>query len=166
MARPGPPPKPTQLRVIEGNPGKRALNKYEPKPEPCRPSCPKHLDKAAKAEWRRVTKELEKLKMLTLLDRAALAAYCQVYSRWKDAEEKIAQFGGVIKGSVGGTHLVLSPYMRIANECIDQLKALSQEFGFTPSSRSRITIPSQKGQSLDEIAAARAAARANAVRSG
>jgi hypothetical protein len=42
MAR-GRPPKPTALKVFEGNPGKRDLNNQEPQPKKGAPSCPKTL---------------------------------------------------------------------------------------------------------------------------
>jgi len=43
-------PKPSRLRVIEGNPGKRALNTREPRPAVRIPTCPAHLSPSAKAE--------------------------------------------------------------------------------------------------------------------
>ena len=39
----GRPPKPTYLKVLEGNPGKRPLNENEPKPKPSAPKCPAWL---------------------------------------------------------------------------------------------------------------------------
>lgn len=83
-------PKPTHLKLLEGNPGKRALNKNEPKPKVKVPSCPRHLVGEARKEWRRISKELLTLNLLTEIDRAALAAYCQAWARWVYAEEKIA----------------------------------------------------------------------------
>ena len=74
-------PKPTSLRVIEGNPGKRPLNTREPKPVRGAPTCPAHLSPTAKAEWKRLIGQLVELGMISLLDRAALAAYCQTYGR-------------------------------------------------------------------------------------
>ena len=41
-------PKPTAIKELEGNPGKRKLNKKEPKPDKGMPTC--HYDKA-KADW-------------------------------------------------------------------------------------------------------------------
>ena len=58
MKTPGPPPTPTNLKLLRGNPGKRKLNANEPDPEPAIPPCPSHLDKVAKKEWRRISKEL------------------------------------------------------------------------------------------------------------
>ena len=53
MKTPGPPPTPTNLKLLRGNPGKRKLNTTEPDPPPAIPTCPSHLDKVAKREWRR-----------------------------------------------------------------------------------------------------------------
>ena len=44
-------PKPTSLKVLEGNPGKRQLNPNEPKPDASVPKCPAWLSKEAKREW-------------------------------------------------------------------------------------------------------------------
>src|SRR5580704_4521684 len=93
-------PKPTALKVIEGNPGGRPLNPDEPKPSGI-PSCPRHLNKEARAEWHRISKELVTIGLLTSIDRAALAAYCVAYSRWIEAEHNIAKFGHVVKAPSG-----------------------------------------------------------------
>jgi hypothetical protein len=63
---------PTNLVLLRGNPGKRALNKEEPKPRPVLPEPPGHLDTGAKREWRRVAPELHQLGLLTVLDVDAL----------------------------------------------------------------------------------------------
>lgn len=79
---PGRKPKPTKLKVLQGNPGKRKLPKNEPKPDPVIPDCPSHLDAIAKKEWKRFAKVLDKLGLLTEIDGSAFAAYCDQYSRW------------------------------------------------------------------------------------
>ncbi len=81
-------PKPTRLRVIQGNVGRRPLPAGEPQPKSDIPECPKHLNSKAKAEWRRLVKELAPLKLLTGLDRPTLAAYCVIYGRWQEVEEQ------------------------------------------------------------------------------
>ena len=47
-------PKPTALKKLEGNPGKRKLNTKEPMPGKGMPDCPKWLFPEAKKEWERV----------------------------------------------------------------------------------------------------------------
>ena len=85
MATRGRKPTPTALKLLEGNPGKRKLNDKEPKPEKKAPSCPKWLETEAKKEWRRLAKKMELMGVLTEVDMAAFAGYCQAYARWKEA---------------------------------------------------------------------------------
>ena len=72
MGRRGPAPKPTALKRLQGNPGKRALNDSEPRPTATMPRCPTHLQGEARAEWRRVARGLHDAGLLTQIDRAAL----------------------------------------------------------------------------------------------
>jgi phage terminase small subunit len=84
-------PKPTHLKLLEGNPGRRPLNIGEPRPQAKIPTCPAHLSPSAKAEWKRLAHMLHRLGVITELDRAALAAYCQAYGRWVEAERKLKE---------------------------------------------------------------------------
>ena len=131
-------PKPTALKELQGNPGKRALNKSEPKPTGI-PKCPPHLDKAAKAEWRRIAADLTQLGLLTSIDRAALSAYCSSWARWVNAEDSIRKFGVVIKSPKSG-YPVQNPYVGVANTALDQMRKFLTEFGMTPASRSRLHV--------------------------
>lgn len=106
-------PKPTRLKVLTGNPGKRALNHDEPRPEPAVPECPPELSERAQAEWNRLAGELATLRVLTNLDRAALAAYCGAYALWAEATEAIQKFGAMVKSPTG--YPIQSPYVSIAN---------------------------------------------------
>jgi P27 family predicted phage terminase small subunit len=130
-------PKPTALKELQGNPGKRPLNKREPKPTGV-PTCPSHLDANAKKEWKRISKELLAIGLLTSVDRAALAAYCAAYSRWIAAEESIARFGLVIKAPSG--YPVQNPFVSIANTAMDHMRKYATEFGLTPASRTRLQV--------------------------
>ena len=51
-------PKPTALKKLEGNPGKRKLNTKEPMPGKGMPDCPKWLLPEAKKEWERLCVKL------------------------------------------------------------------------------------------------------------
>jgi P27 family predicted phage terminase small subunit len=128
-------PKPTALKLVQGNPGRRPLNASEPMPEPSLPPCPTHLSPAARREYGRLGRQLVNQGVMTALDRNALALYCEAWARHVDAEEHIATYGAVIMGAKG---LVLSPYIRISSQCVEQLTKLQSEFGLTPTSRSRV----------------------------
>src|SRR4029077_15892039 len=137
-------PKPTHLKLVTGNPGKRPLNKNKPQPERNLPSPPPELYPEAKAEWNRIAKELHNLGLLTGLDRAALAAYCQSYGRWIIAERAIAKMAkadplthGLIKPTVGGG--VPNALVRAASHAMADMVRYAGEFGMTPSARSRLS---------------------------
>lgn len=94
----GPLPKPIALKLLEGNPGKRALNLSDglnPRIEV--PSAPKHLGLEARKEWKRITPLLEELGLISGLDRAALALYCQTVGRLSELE---MAFNGMLAAKV------------------------------------------------------------------
>lgn len=135
----GRPPKPTRIKALTGNPGKRPLNAREPRPEPALPDCPPELSPTAQREWARLTVELAKLNLMTNLDRGALATYCGAYAIWAEAMEQIQKYGTMIKSSSGFP--IQSPYLAILNRQAEIMMRIASEFGFTPASRSRITTP-------------------------
>ena len=64
MATRGRKPKPTAMKVLEGNPGKRPLNFAEPHSEKKLPHGPEWLEDEAKAEWERLAVPLYNLGLL------------------------------------------------------------------------------------------------------
>ena len=129
-------PTPTSLRVLRGNPGHRPLPENEPPVRIEIPRCPRELSPTAKKEWRRITPELARLGLLTRIDRAALAMYCDHYGRWLEAIAALQKYGVVIKSPSG--FLMQSPYVAIANKAGEQVRLLLSEFGMSPSSRTRV----------------------------
>lgn len=83
-------PKPTVIKELEGNPGKRKLNTEEPAPAMDMPACPRWLLSEAKKEWKRLAQIMNRMGVLAEVDMAAFAAYCQAYARWKEAQEHIS----------------------------------------------------------------------------
>jgi P27 family predicted phage terminase small subunit len=144
-------PTPTALKVLKGNPGKRPLNETEPRPTG-HLTCPSHLSKVAKTEWKRIVKEVKAIGLLTSVDRAALTAYCESWSRYVEASENIQKFGSVIKSPNG--YPIINPYVSIANKALEMIFKYGVEFGFTPSSRSRLHVNpvQQVAGSEDEFA--------------
>lgn len=153
MGRRGPPPKPTKLRVLQGNPGKRPLNPSEPQIQRGLPRCPDWLSEPAKVEWRRVSRLLRALGVLTQADADALTLYCQLFVRWRNAEEFIAKHGEVypLKDEQGKIRCMQQfPQVSIARHLAQLLRSYQQEFGMTPSARSRIRAEQPSGPSALE----------------
>lgn len=140
------------------------------------PPAPSHLSAIAKREWRRIGRQLLEAGLLGRLDLTALAMYCDAYGRWLEARgilqgpvgyclncdakrrprdnetpcvppRHIAHPYGLLTRTRVGT-VVPSPYLKIANEAMDQMRRLLGEFGMTPASRSRIPrdVPELPGQ--------------------
>lgn len=136
MAQRGRKPKPTALKMLEGNPGGRPLNEAEPKPQKKAPRCPPWLEDEAKREWKRMAKVLEQMGLLTEMDMAAFAGYCQAYARWKEAEEFLTQHGSMVRTPNG--YLQQVPQVSIAQTNMKIMLKFCEQFGLTPSARSRI----------------------------
>lgn len=144
MAQRGRKPKPTALKMLEGNPGGRPLNTKEPNPEKKAPRCPSWLEDEAKKEWKRMAKVLEQMGLLTEMDMAAFAGYCQAYARWKEAEEFLTQHGSMVRTPNG--YLQQVPQVSIAQTNMKIMLKFCEQFGLTPSARSRIV----GGENSDE----------------
>ncbi len=134
-------PQPTALRRAAGNPGKRAYNHGEPVIAGEMPDCPAHLGAEAQVEWHRLAGALHAAGVLTFADRAALAAYCQCYGRWVEAEERLAATPAMFKTPSG--YVQQSPWMAVANKQLELMGKYMAEIGLTPASRSRIKVAAE-----------------------
>ena len=153
--QPGPRPKPVELRVLHGTARRSALASV-PRPRRKLPRCPDFLTGEAAECWKRTAKDLYDAGLLTTVDRDALAAYCVVYARWREADAKVTKRGMVIFTSIkkdddgnviGGENPIQNPYLAIANKAFDQMTRMMAEFGMTPSSRTRVKAePPQERQ--------------------
>lgn len=93
MAPPGRKPKPTKLKLVENNPGKRASRKREARPPlDTTLAPPPFLGDDAKVEWGRVVDDLQRCGLLARIDRAALAGYCEAYGTWAQCDRALAAF--------------------------------------------------------------------------
>lgn len=131
-------PLPTNLKLLRGNPGKRPISGHEPQPPASQPSCPAHLSPTAKAEWKRLARPLNAIGILTQVDRAALAAFCQAYGRWVEAEKALKTTPPLLKTPAG--YIQQSPWLTISNKQMELMAKYMAELGLTPSARSRLAV--------------------------
>ena len=161
----GPQPKPTALKVLEGNPGKRALDLsagVNPRVEI--PDAPHYLGKEARKEWKRITPILEELGLISGLDRSALALYCQSVGRLHELE--MAFNGQVARLKEGGANYVdavadasqtKTPSGYVQQSVMTQLIKSSREqvnrylmhFGLSPAARARVQASNFVDPTLD-----------------
>lgn len=149
---------PTVIKEMHGEHRKNRLNRNEPSPERGSPEPPEFLTEGAKKEWKYISYYLDKIGMLTKIDKAALAAYCQAYDRWARVEELLKQraerdrdFGGMLELTSNG-NVVQTPLLGVANRAIEIMSKFLTEFGMTPASRARLVIePPSEGGEKDEL---------------
>lgn len=145
MGKRGPHPHPTVVKLLRGNPGRRALNRREPVPEGLA-ECPGWLLAEGKREWARMSPWLEKMGMLSAADRAAFAQYCQAWARWQQAEVelmKAEETEGITFTTDKGYH-AQSPWVGMAQKWFDKCAKSSARFGFSPSDRAGLIAPNVK----------------------
>lgn len=159
--RNGPRPKPTKLKVLQGTAQPCRTLPYEPNPEVEVPTCPAFLTELARKEWDRIVPELERLNLVSQVDRAALAAYCASYGRWVQSElcieaegtfyDKVKREGMDEHGcDVFSLEKKKHPAVLISQEERRQMRAFLTEFGLTPASRTRISVAPKKIESDEE----------------
>lgn len=147
-------PKPTALKLLEGNPGKRALDLsagVNPRVEI--PDAPKHLGKEARKEWKRITPILEELGLISGLDRTALGLYCQTVGRLHELETafngqvaSMERDGADYADAVCRASYALTPSGYAQQSVLQQLIKSHREqvnrylmhFGLSPAARARV----------------------------
>lgn len=137
-------PKPTNLKVLEGNPGKRPLNEAEPKPAPVVniPNPPSWLNAPAKTVWKRLAPELERLGLLTVVDIEAFTGTCQAFGVWVECEKYVKRYGRTYEytNQGGAVNITTRPEVKIGQKALDQFRSFVSEFGLTPAARTNIEI--------------------------
>jgi len=141
-------PRPTYLKLLEGNPGKRPINKKEPKPKVVNNKSPEWLSASGKETWKKLSPMMKNLGILTEIDEVAFTMLCQEYGRYIDAQKKVNETN-VLHRTPNG-NVTTSPYLWVSNKAYDNFCRLMAEFGMTPSSRTRIQVDFNDGDNEDD----------------
>ena len=143
MAIGGRKPKPTALRVLEGNRSDRPI-KQEPEfpeaPKSARHDPPFPLDPMEMEEWERVCGALTDAGVVTAPDLATLALYCAAMGKAKRAYKHMRRKSMTVEGAPER----INAYERLFQQYSQLALKYAAEFGLTPSSRVRLGIDPQK----------------------
>jgi P27 family predicted phage terminase small subunit len=129
------------------------------------------LPRRARDEWKRITPELEALGLMTVLDLAALTAYCVAFAELEDATRVLEEKGRDCvwpildkDGDKIGERIRSHPAVQRQRDAMQRVKQFLGEFGLSPSSRTRVSGPGKGGvpplSPLGELKARVEAARA------
>ncbi|WP_223563937.1 phage terminase small subunit P27 family [Pantoea agglomerans] len=135
-------PKPTPLKLVTGNPGKRAINKKEPKPAREIPSPPSHLTDEGKTAWGRLSVLLDGMGVLTVADAFALERLCDIYAEILVLREDIEAEGRTYKTETqqGDKLTKANPSVAMLADADRRFKSYLVEFGLTPAARSKVNV--------------------------
>ena len=145
----GRPSKPTQLKVLQGTFRKDRDDHGASSAKPVGvPKCPAWLSKQAKKYWKEVGPELAKSGLISTLDGAAFATLCDSVGLYEEVTRKIESLEDLADTTPNGMG-IQSVCFQIRNKLIEQIRALSSDFGLTPVSAGKIKAPEQKQLGLD-----------------
>ena len=146
MGRRGPAPTPTSVLKLRGS-WRGDANPEEPQPERGVPDMPEFLEGMSKECWDQLVPLIDGMNVLTLADEVALSMLCKTYANWRRAEALLEKHGDVypIRDDAGNVkYLQQSPYVSIARNNLLALKGMLEQFGLTPSARSRLRVEPDK----------------------
>jgi len=138
--------KSTPSRILELRGGTSHSHKkprdQEPQPPESMPDIPDHLDKEAQTEWKRCGDILQSIGLMTELDMAVFAGYCDSFSQWGKATKEVQKMGMVYKKTDGTPGL--NPYLRVAREAYQRMMQAAVLLGLSPSSRASLKVEKPK----------------------
>lgn len=150
MGKRGPRPTSTvKLRLRGSWRGKTVARKNEVKPKSAVPNPPAAMSKEAKAEWKRVVKELDALGLIAKIDRAALTILCNAWGDYVEARAKLKNPTDRIYENEKG-EIKPHPFVKIQNDAAALWHRMCKEFGLAPASRAGLQ-PTGKPKAIDPL---------------
>ena len=151
---PGPPKLPSKLKALRGTLEKSRVadNEMQVSELTSAPKPPVHFDKKAKEVWKVTTSALFNIGMLHKIDLDILEKYCFAASTSWQAQKMLLKEGFVqTETNKGGSEYhAKNKWWSIMLDADKQLIKIGQEFGFSPASRTRISMPTKQGNDLDK----------------
>lgn len=136
MGKHGPPPVPTQLRLLRGEKRPSHVNLREPIARDALPEPPEGMAEDVREIWDYTLGELTAMKIVSSADRDTLRCYCEAVVAHRKASEILGKTAVLVRG-LHGT-MVRNPALQIQRDAAQTIRAFAQEFGLTPSGRTRI----------------------------
>ena len=137
-------PRPTHLKLLEGNPGKRTINKGEPRPEGDLFEPPSDLPPGAVPFWNQAIADAPR-GLLKRLDLRILFIWANAAWLHSDAATKISRSSVMVQSARTG-EVYQHPMLSVMNRQATLMLKAAEQMGFSPSSRGRINLPTPRGE--------------------
>ena|SRR6185312_14584182 len=132
-------PVPTALKIIRGNPGKRALNKHEPEGGRPLKAAPEWLSESQKYIWKKAIKQQKNV--LRETDESIFTVWVVAYDTYQRAAQTVARSGLMTRAAATSDNIVQNPLLAIQNRQAELVLRACSQMGFDPTSRTRIHVP-------------------------
>lgn len=130
-------------KLLEGNPGQRAIEEKKLKAEDKKLKCPSWINSEAKKKFKNLEKQLREYGLILNIDIDILTAYCHYYTRWRKVEmllekqleeeiEKILQ--------LGQRGITENPLIRISDRYCRKWIYFGKNMGLSLADRYRVGI--------------------------
>ena len=133
--------KPTAIKRLEGNPGKRPLPRSEAAPRRADLKPPNGIGTEAKRRWHEVVDALPP-GLVTAADLPMLRVYADAWQTYHDAGKTIKRTGLIARSERTGT-VYQHPAVGIRNQAAALIGRTAAKFGLTPSDRAGLEMPEQ-----------------------
>lgn len=144
MAVRGRRPRPTHLKLLDGNPGKRALNDKEPKPEGDLIEVPEGLSDDQAKLWRETIDDAP-AGLLKHLDRELFRTWVIAADTYHRAVAALNANPALLVRTRNG-EFIQNPYIAIVNKQAMMMHRAGEQMGFSPSARTRIAVDPDAGK--------------------
>jgi P27 family predicted phage terminase small subunit len=133
-------PRPTVLKELTGNPGKRALNAKEPNPVGDLADAPTWLSQTQREGWEYAIAHAPP-RLLRKIDRAVLTVWVVAEDLHREATLKLMRLNPSFLVKTPGDQFIQSPYLAIINRQAGIMLKAAEQLGFSPAARPRLQVP-------------------------
>lgn len=146
---------PTEIRELEGNPGKRPIPN-SPKYPPLDSTPPDFLDPDGRELWERITTANGSNGVIQETDWSLLLAMCQWWQVYRDAMRDVVSVGIAVetRDNNKAVDSVRNPNLMAAQAAYDRYLVAAKCFGIGPTERARLEVKADDG-AMDPVDALR-----------
>lgn len=130
--------KPTEVKIAQGNPGRRRVEAVTVVAGRKVPRMPAYLSPRAKTAWKQLVTDMQAANILDGADWPLVETAANTIAMYRHAVEMTNKEGMIAEGQKG--NLTTSPWYRIASEQSKEIRQLLDHLGIGPSARARLGL--------------------------
>ena len=151
----GRPPKPSVIKLLEGNKSKRPINQLEPIPRGSieKPECPEWVGPTGKKIYAKLGEDLHEIGLLTEVDQMQFSKYCEMMGVYIQLANEVRQEGEtlVVRMHSGEEKTIINPKRKLMLSLAAETRAIENDFGMDPASRTRIRMDNPARTQTDDL---------------